>query len=313
MNRKHNIDINEFQKLYNEKGLIYNELAIHFGCSLGTIRRFAKRHKVTPIRGKSKHRKILIQKSDIPLTLEDSKLLNKFNGTLTSIELEVILGCLLGDSSSKVRKNKNNKIVNVVFGHSESQKDYLKYTHKCLKNISNPIRMEWDEKIRTIRGKEYKCQKFYGFATKPLSILLREIIYENDIKKLSWEYLENLTPRSLAFWYMDDGSLNRQNRVIRFCTMCFTKEEHNLLKKFFYEKLKMPCFIAKATSGTGYELVLTQNSSKKFMQLIEPYMCDSMKYKLLDPVETLKASKIVSKEGPKLVLNIAEHSYRMIV
>jgi hypothetical protein len=41
---------------------------------------------------------------------------------------------------------------------------------------------------------------------------------------------------SLAVWYQDDGSFNKQNRVVRIATMCFTYKENMVLKNYFYEK-----------------------------------------------------------------------------
>jgi len=115
-----------------------------------------------------------------------------------------------------------------------------------------------------------------------------------------------LTPLSLAIWYQDNGSYNLQNRVIRIATMCFSQEENNIIKNYFYDNLKMPCFLEKTNCGFGYSLVLTQNSTKKLFNLIRPYICSSMLYKCpldFDPSETLKAdnSSSVSKNTSQLV------------
>lgn len=302
-NKKHNIDLSEFNDLYRNKGLIYKELAEHFGCSLGTIRRFAKRHKVTPIRGKSKHRKILIEKSKIRTDLSGTEVMEKYQDTLTSKQLEIILGSLLGDSYCKTRKNVGNDTVNIIFGHSEDQLDFLKKTYNDLKNAANPINKMRDGKIANFKtDKKYQTKSFYSFSTVSLNTYLNEITKRHGKKHVTMNWLKLLTPVSLAHWYMDDGSLNLQNRVIRLATMGFSRKENNVIKDYFYEYLKMPCFIAKTKDGSGCEIVLTQNSTKKFIRLISPYIYDSMMYKCVlpnnnDPVETLKAeSNSVSKE-----------------
>ena len=317
MNKKHDISLEEFKFLYANKGMIYQELANYFNCSLATIRRFAKRHKVTPIRGKSKHRKIIVQKSNIKTNLNDTELFDLYKKSLNSKQLEIILGSLLGDSYCKTRKNKNGETINIHFGHSEKQIGYLNFTHKELENVANDISLERKEGYFKIKDKgEYKNKNFYSFSTKPLNPFLKKIIFKNNKKTVNMEWLNLLTPRSLAFWYMDDGNLNLNNRVSRFATMGFSKEENNIIKKYFYDSLKMPCFVAKTKEG--YEVVLTQNSTKKFLKLISPYLSEDMEYKSSfnnDPVETLKADdKSVSKEEDENLLNIAEHPInRMVV
>ena len=46
--------------------------------------------------------------------------------------------------------------------------------------------------------------------------------------------MEHLTPRALAYLYMDDGTL--QEPGCTFCTECFSKEEILRLKEVFQKK-----------------------------------------------------------------------------
>ena len=111
---------------------------------------------------------------------------------------------------------------------------------------------------------------------------------------------------------MDDGSFNKQNRVIRMATMNFSGKDNKILQQYFYDNLRMPCFLEQTNYGQGLSLVLTQNSSKKFLKLIEPYACDCVKHKfpylsVNNPSETLKAVNTVSKGDDNNHLNNAGH------
>ena len=291
---KKKIDFEDIKKMYLEKGLTYKEIAIYYECSVGRIRKIAKRHGLKSIRGKSKTRKVIIQKSLLPLSLENTDLFSNIETYFTSKEMEIILGTLLGDSSLKKRQNKKYISYNVYMTNSGKQLEYLRYKRSFFRDkVCNNIRKERDSSIIKIKHKDCNVDSLFAFSTKPSNLdYIFSILNNGKRKIITKRYLEYLTPLSLAIWYQDNGSYNLQNRVIRIATMCFSQEENNIIKNYFYDNLKMPCFLEKTNCGFGYSLVLTQNSTKKLFNLIRPYICSSMLYKCpldFDPSETLKA------------------------
>jgi hypothetical protein len=289
------IDYKEIQCLYTEKGFTFKEIADQFKCSSGVIRKIAKRHNIIAIRGKSKHRKIIIQKCDMPLSINDTDFFKMSKIDFDDKSVEVMLGGLLGDSYLRVRTNKNSFSYNVHFANCEDQKGYVEWKRSFFGDKANDVRVEK-------RGSNSfeNSQDLFVFSTKSCNLeYVYNLLYQGKEKIITEKYLSYLTPLSLAVWYMDDGSFNVQNRVVRMSTMCFSEKENNILKKYFYEKLRMPCFLEKVNCGTGFSLVLTQNSSKKFLRLIYPYRYEYFDYKfsiLNNPSETLKADLSVSKE-----------------
>lgn len=294
-------DYKKIIELYYKKGFTMIEIAVQYKCGVNTIRKIMKRHKMPVIRGKSKLRKIVIQKSKIPLEVSQ-----KF-GDFDSKEAEVILGSLLGDSYLKKRNNKGADGYNVYFANCKTQKNYVEFKHSFFdKNRVNPIRVEKRDKC-FIKGKEYNVQDLYVFSTKSNNLKdLYDMLIKDGKKTITTRYLQLLTPLSLLVWYMDDGSYNEQNRVIRIATMCFTVEENNIIKKYFYDCMKMPCFLEKTNCGFGRSLVLTQNSTKKFLNIIGPYAPNNvMLYKFPLPLRDFEHSqcmdKTISKEVPEWV------------
>lgn len=290
MKKNFNINYQDVYDLYYNQGLTYKEIGNQYGCSAHTIRKIAKRHGFVSLRGKSKHRKIIIQKSILPLSLINREpIVDNFSNR----SLEVVLGGLLGDSYIKRRKNKNTVTYNIYFAQCKKQEEYLKWKYNhFLPEEKNPVRIE-KRNFSIISGKKYQVQDLCAFSTKPFDFsFIYNLLIKDDKKVIDIEYLKLLTPLSLAIWYQDDGNYNEQNRIVRIATMCFNEKDHKILRNYFYDYLKMPCFLENTSYGSGLSLCLTQNSSKKFLQLIYPYMCSSMMYKnniFRNPSETSKA------------------------
>ena len=56
---------------------------------------------------------------------------------------------------------------------------------------------------------------FYDFKPLPELAELRQAVYVERKKVFSDDYLKQLTPLSLALWYMDDGSFTIRQRACR--------------------------------------------------------------------------------------------------
>lgn len=84
---------------------------------------------------------------------------------------------------------------------------------------------------------------------------------------------------------MDDGSKVIKNNFFYYsiATCCFTIEEHKFLRKIFKDNFDMDVALhglkSKRKTTTVYIGAL-YNSNLKFKVLIEPYIIESMKYKL---------------------------------
>ena len=73
--------------------------------------------------------------------------------------------------------------------------------------------------------------------------------------------------------YMDDGYKTQCSYGI--ATNCFTIEELNKFRIFLLEKFNLETSIHK-----GNRLYILAKSAKRFTELISPYICNCMKYKL---------------------------------
>nr|YP_010170392.1 LAGLIDADG homing endonuclease [Phanerochaete carnosa]QRZ60374.1 LAGLIDADG homing endonuclease [Phanerochaete carnosa] len=79
--------------------------------------------------------------------------------------------------------------------------------------------------------------------------------------------IEWLSPRALAFWSMDDGSLSESGFYLN--TLSYTLDEHVLLQKALQVKFNIETNIHK--HGTKYKLYIKAKSMNQFRSIVLPY------------------------------------------
>uniref|UniRef100_UPI0030033BCE LAGLIDADG homing endonuclease n=1 Tax=Elmerina hispida TaxID=1245649 RepID=UPI0030033BCE len=104
-------------------------------------------------------------------------------------------------------------------------------------------------------------------------------------KKSVPEFLirDHLTPRGLAFWFMDDGgkldyNKNSKNKSIVFNTQSFSESEVLCMVKELSDKFNLSC---EVRSNKGKKIIVVKSSSfSNFFELIDPYIIAEMRHKL---------------------------------
>ena len=122
-------------------------------------------------------------------------------------------------------------------------------------------------------GKDYT---YYTFTTKSLKIFnnLYNMFYHDKIKVIPEKISEVLTPIGLAFWFMDDG--NKTGKGIHLNTNAFSEKDLNLLILVLKHKFELDCSIHSRN-----RIYIKVKSVKFFVKLVEPYIEESMKYKII--------------------------------
>ncbi len=191
---------------------------------------------------------------------------------LTQEEHDLMIGSLLGDAS--IRQRDKNSCFRV--SHSVRQKSYIKWKLELLKfftisEFSNTKRMINNHEINMIN---LSTRTHYAFN------YYRNLFYNKEGRKVvNMAILDGLTPRALAIWICDDGSYDNKQGYIVLCTNAFSFEEHKLMKKFFNERFSLDPTIG-FRDGKYYYLRFKQKDTKKLIEIIKPFIIDSMKYKI---------------------------------
>ena len=182
-------------------------------------------------------------------------------------QIEFLLGSLVGDGSiDRSRKTINANRFRFIQG--ERQEAYLKWKASLLC---------CSEKIQRIEHN--------GFAGKPAYRFTSEVLYIKDCICTKSYAINNLSLKSLAIIYMDDGHLDHLQNQATICSVAESEE----LTLLFVSKLKhlgIDCVACKSNSSLTnkeYNYVrIRSNGVKVLCRLISPYIHPSMKYKIID-------------------------------
>jgi len=226
------------------------------------IKIFDKKHNFNEISPKELRRLVHKWREDIQ---KDPFLL------LNQEEHDLILGSLMGDAS--VRQREKNSCFRVA--HSMKQEKYIGWKLELLKhfNIS-----EFEQRKRIINEREVNMI-YLSTKTHPVFNYYRNLFYTNGRKKITLEILNQLTPRGLAVWICDDGSYDNKQGYIVLCTNSFSFEEHKLIKEFFNKEFGLDPTIG-FRDGKYYYLRFKQGDTKKLIEIIKPFIPNSMLYKI---------------------------------
>ena len=118
------------------------------------------------------------------------------------------------------------------------------------------------------------------FTTRQLSCFtqLHELFYDiNKTKIIPVNISDFITPVSLAYWAMDDGS--KQAKGFHLNTQNYTLEGVKILSEVLLTKFNLDNSIQ--SHKNGYRIYIKVNSKDNFVNLVRPYFHSSMLYKLL--------------------------------
>ena len=196
---------------------------------------------------------------------------------LGAIQKQVFLGCVLGDSS--LRKNARSEKARLSFVHGEKQLDYLEYKAEVFRDFIT-------QNVRSFRSGYADTRIFAVTTTSSVELYewWREIY--TPTKHISLETAGQLTPISLAFFVMDDGSLSRNaggTYFYRLSTEDFDQESCLNLARAFKEKWDIDvCVRQTHKKGKSYWVIRVYGENvRRLSSLIARYIYPTLDYKLL--------------------------------
>ncbi len=184
-------------------------------------------------------------------------------------EYDVLIGGLLGDTwLGYLGKSKH---ASGSFTHKLEHEEYVKYKYNFLKRLCSipTTHNKFDKRS----NREYQ-QSFCKIATNPLLDPIVDAFYK-DKKIVNQTYIEKLSPLGIAIWYMDDGG--SASLGYKFSVDCFEQEDIEKLSKLLLDKFG----IHNTIHNNQNKLIHIGSSHRlQFKELIEPYICECMRYKL---------------------------------
>lgn len=197
---------------------------------------------------------------------------------LDFIRKQIIMGTLLGDSSIRWTGAKQN--CGFAGSHVLKQSDYFDLKMKLLGNTLT----EHKGGIGGYPGSTPN-RRYCSTITKNISDFIKSKCVVDDKKTITVDWANDLTPIAIAFWYMDDGSLQHDNKQcqrdrMKFATNAFTCDEVELLQNKLYDSWNISSTIQNSATTKGNVLTISADGTEILANLITPYIIPSMHYKL---------------------------------
>lgn len=192
-----------------------------------------------------------------------------------SLDLKSILvGLILGDTHvQQMTPNVNSRL---MFKQGAVHKEYISHLYELFRLFTEtPIKetTRFDERVdKTYNGLEFTTLRYPCFNE------YRSLFYNIEgVKTIPANIGELLTPLSLAYWVMDDGT--KQSSGFTLCTDSFSLSEVKLLISTLKEKFDLNCNLVNY-NNKSYRIYIKAESMGKFRDLVQPYIHSSMEYKL---------------------------------
>lgn len=202
-----------------------------------------------------------------------------------SHQFDVIMGSLLGDGRLECRSKgiRGPQTARFRVHHGIKQSDYVFWKYNELKDMTStsPREITRYDKKRDINEISYY---FHTRSTPELGII-HAWLYKKGRKNIPKDLQQIITPRMLAVWYMDDGSLTGNSCTLN--THSFDVREQEFLSSMLVSMFGIKASLTK--DRDKYKLYIGANDFGNFIKIIRPYVIQSMNYKIVYPRNDLSA------------------------
>ncbi len=198
----------------------------------------------------------------------------------------VIAGIYLGDASITKPNVGNHPCLE--YGHAADQGNFVRLVYMLLGKLMHGRHIN----VKAPNKQRPNDDTFYRFRAiaHPFFDELRSNYVEgfypdkSALKRLGNNILDNLTPLSLALWYMDDGcftDFSQSGIKVKFCTEGFHIDDIKLLSKCLLDKFGIDTYSQSNNKHllTGHVLYVQEKSIEKLEELIVPYFIKCMRSK----------------------------------
>ena len=193
---------------------------------------------------------------------------------LSLIQKEILFGIALGDAHFETQ---NNSITyRIKFEQSLKHKPYIDHLYENFKDFVNTPPN--NRIILYKNGNTSTNVKFATIFSSTFTFFGKQ--FYKDKKKIVPKLIHRwLTPRALAYWYMDDGSMKSvESKGVLLNTQSFSYAEVLHLCNVLTTKFNLCCWPRKQKSKT-YQIYISGKSYEILRELIFEFFIPEMKYK----------------------------------
>lgn len=192
---------------------------------------------------------------------------------LTKEQHEIIIGTMLGDAT--MGYHKGQPYYCLKFEQGSAHADYIRHLYTVFEPYTSgePYWRWIDSKTKTRESYWFRTYRHTDF--QPYWHLFHCTIQRK--KRVPPNIKELLTPRSVAYWFMDDG--HQVNNAYFLNTQGFTKTESELLCTCLKDNFNISAKLS--VDKTYWRIRIPVDSVSTFTELVKPYILDCFYYKLI--------------------------------
>lgn len=183
----------------------------------------------------------------------------------TDEQEQIFLGGILGDGYIQARTSRNPLYSET---HSIHQLEYISWKQTKLYPFVNKVTVGHKGTEAYIKSVAMPQLRFY-----------RNVFYPQGKKIIPVEAVDWFEALAIAVWYMDDGTITKKEHQIKLATSGFDIRVNGMLQGMLAIKFGVYSYMY-VEQGKYPRLVLMKESNNKFLDLVEPYIIPSMRYKL---------------------------------
>ena len=197
---------------------------------------------------------------------------------LSDVQREMLVGILLGDACLETQNAGRTYRLKIEQGASHA--DYVEHLYEVLREwVLSPPR----SKRGQTRGVITINLAFQTVSHEELTAF-GELFYRDRRKIVPEDIGEVLTARGLAYWYMDDGSMkSSESKGVLFNTHAYQPDEINRLIRVLS---KFGLDATPRRQADGVQIYVSGRSFERFVELVDPYVIEAMRYKVPLPRRT---------------------------
>lgn len=192
----------------------------------------------------------------------------------TSIQKEILFGLLLGDAHLETQNQ--GLTFRMKLEQSLKHEVYLYHLYSLFKNYVQTLPQK--RIIKYKNGNQGTNLRFSTIAIIQFRFFGKQF-YKNKKKVVPKLIHRWLTPRGLAYWFMDDGSMkSSQSKGVLLNTQSFSYTEVKTLCTVLTKNFNLSCWPRKQKKNT-YQIYISGTSYETLRDLIYEFIIPEMKYK----------------------------------
>lgn len=192
---------------------------------------------------------------------------------------EILVGLLLGDGCLETQNG--GRTYRLKIEQSIAHGEYVRKLHSLFTGwVLSPPR------IRQVNSRGHFSENLvFQTVSHPEFCFYANQFYLERKKRVPVLTEPMLTPRGLAFWFMDDGSIkSKESKGILLNTQGFSESCVQRLIQVLQGKFDLQC--QKREQKDGFQIYISGQSFEKFVELVDPYIISEMRYKIPPPRRT---------------------------